>query len=224
MKIAIKIGLSEISIWLFSILIVGLIFYGYSLLFDSPLFFILMPLVGVIMIIFFFIIKIFLLWIKIKMYGLPIEGSFLVESKQAVSWLTERSMVIAVDSISNLVGVPREGLLWVYTKLLKSKLGKNLWVAGCINEPSLTEIGNNTMIGAGALVTAHLVEKDKVILKKIIIGSNCTIGAKSIVMPGAVIGDGAIVGAMSLVPKNAVLEPYSVYVGIPVKKIKSLKP
>ena len=43
-------------------------------------------------------------------------------------------------------------------------------------------------------------------------------------MPGVEIGDNTIVGACSLVTKNKKLKPNSLYLGIPVKRIKSLKP
>lgn len=57
------------------------------------------------------------------------------------------------------------------------------------------------------------VEKACVILKKhAIIGSACT------VMPGVTVGEGAAVGSMSFV--NCSLEPWSIYVGIPCRKIK----
>lgn len=57
------------------------------------------------------------------------------------------------------------------------------------------------------------VEKAYVVLEKhAILGSGCT------VMPGVTVGEGAAVGSMSFV--NHSLEPWSVYVGIPCKKIK----
>ena len=48
--------------------------------------------------------------------------------------------------------------------------------------------------------------------KHALIGSGCTI------FPNLTIGEGAAVGSMSLINKS--LEPYSIYVGIPAKKIK----
>lgn len=56
-------------------------------------------------------------------------------------------------------------------------------------------------------------------LKPTIIGKDCWIGAKSIIITGIHIGDGTIVAAGSVVTKD--LDPYSVYGGIPAKKIKA---
>lgn len=57
------------------------------------------------------------------------------------------------------------------------------------------------------------VEKACVIMEKhAILGSGCT------VMPGVTVGEGTAVGSMSFV--NRSLEPWSMYVGIPCRKIK----
>lgn len=53
---------------------------------------------------------------------------------------------------------------------------------------------------------------------KVIIEKHVVIGATSVVLPGVVIGIGSSVGAMSLVNKS--LEPWGMYAGIPVKRIK----
>jgi acetyltransferase-like isoleucine patch superfamily enzyme len=51
---------------------------------------------------------------------------------------------------------------------------------------------------------------------------HATLGANSIVLPGVTLREGALVGANSLVRKDC--DPYSVYVGNPVKKIKEYSP
>lgn len=51
------------------------------------------------------------------------------------------------------------------------------------------------------------------------IGRDCWIGARSIIMTGVEIGDGAIVAAGSVVTKD--VEAYSIYAGVPARKIKS---
>ena len=52
---------------------------------------------------------------------------------------------------------------------------------------------------------------------EIVIGNNCFIGARSIILPGVTIGNNCIIGAGSVVTKD--IPPYSVVVGIPAKKI-----
>ena len=54
--------------------------------------------------------------------------------------------------------------------------------------------------------------------KEIIIGEDCWIGIRSIIMPGVTIGNGAVVGAGAVVTKD--VEAYSVVAGNPAKVIK----
>ncbi len=56
-------------------------------------------------------------------------------------------------------------------------------------------------------------------LKPTTIGRDCWIGAYSIIMCGVNIGEGSIIAAGSIVTKD--VEPYSIYGGIPAKKIKN---
>jgi maltose O-acetyltransferase len=53
----------------------------------------------------------------------------------------------------------------------------------------------------------------------IYIGKNVWIGGNSTILPGVSVGENSIVRAGSIVNKN--IEPNSLYVGVPVKKIKS---
>ena len=53
---------------------------------------------------------------------------------------------------------------------------------------------------------------------KIILKDFCQIGANSIVMPSVTFEEGAVAGAFSFVKEN--LEEWSIYAGIPAKKIK----
>jgi len=54
------------------------------------------------------------------------------------------------------------------------------------------------------------------------IGEHCWIGANAIVLPGARIGPRTAVGAGSVV--DGTLESDSVYVGVPARKLRSLRP
>jgi galactoside O-acetyltransferase len=56
---------------------------------------------------------------------------------------------------------------------------------------------------------------------RIILGKHVIIGAGSVVLPGCKIGQGCAVGALSLVKKS--LEPWGIYAGIPVNRIKNRK-
>jgi len=84
------------------------------------------------------------------------------------------------------------------------------------------EIGSQTVISQDAyLCTAsHDISSPTMELKTkpIIIGSNCWICARAIVLPGVTIGDGAVIGAGAVVSKD--VEPWSVVCGSPAVVIK----
>lgn len=57
--------------------------------------------------------------------------------------------------------------------------------------------------------------------KPVTIGRHCIVGTHSVIFPGVVLAEGTAVGAMTLVTKST--EAWSVYSGIPAKKIKKRK-
>lgn len=48
------------------------------------------------------------------------------------------------------------------------------------------------------------------------------VGSSSVIMPGAILSEGTFIGANSLIESNTVTEPFSLYVGSPIKKIKAM--
>jgi len=102
-------------------------------------------------------------------------------------------------------------------KLLGAKIGNNFALAGTIYNSELVEIGSNVIIGNQALVTCHIVDANRVILKRIKIGNNCTIGVRSVVMPGVEIGDNSVVAPGSVVAMDTKIPPNQIWVGIPAK-------
>jgi len=52
------------------------------------------------------------------------------------------------------------------------------------------------------------------------IGDYCGVGTNSVIMPGTVIPEGTVIGGLSWVPAFSKLDPWSVYAGVPIKKIK----
>ena len=49
------------------------------------------------------------------------------------------------------------------------------------------------------------------------IGARCLIGMGSVILNNAVVGEGSIIAAGSVVPENTVIEPYSLWAGLPAK-------
>ena len=88
------------------------------------------------------------------------------------------------------------------------------------------DIGRNTLIAAGCIITseghnikAHIFKKS-LVQKKIIIGNNVWIGANTTILPGVKIESGSIIAAGSVVSKN--IPKKVIAAGIPAKIVKLL--
>lgn len=85
-----------------------------------------------------------------------------------------------------------------------------------------TMLANNVTILGGdhnyKKVGKPIIFSGRGVVKNTQIGTDCWIGAHSIIMCGVIIGDGSIIAAGSVVTKN--VESYSVYGGVPARKIK----
>lgn len=79
-------------------------------------------------------------------------------------------------------------------------------------EKSVSRIGNNVSVG-------HLVN-----IHGAVIEDDCLIGMGSTLMDNCHIGTGSIIAAGSLVLARTVVEPYSMYAGVPAKKVKDVSP
>jgi carbonic anhydrase/acetyltransferase-like protein (isoleucine patch superfamily) len=56
------------------------------------------------------------------------------------------------------------------------------------------------------------------------IEDNALIGMGAVVLDHAVIGEGAIVAAGSVILSNTIVEPFSIYAGVPAKFVKMANP
>lgn len=61
--------------------------------------------------------------------------------------------------------------------------------------------------------------KEHLIAGDVVFGDHTAVGANSVVMPDNAIPDGAVIGALSFVPPRFPFEPWSIYAGIPVRKV-----
>lgn len=76
---------------------------------------------------------------------------------------------------------------------------------------------------SGAELTNSTIpdEYKKIISKPVKIERHVIIGASSVVLPGVILTEGTACGAMTLVNRST--EPWSVYIGIPARKMKERK-
>ena len=80
----------------------------------------------------------------------------------------------------------------------------------CTFEKCGTTIGNSVSIGHHAIVHGCTLE------------DNVLIGMGAIVMDHAVIGHHSIIAAGAVVSENTIVEPFSIYAGVPARRIKEI--
>jgi carbonic anhydrase/acetyltransferase-like protein (isoleucine patch superfamily) len=85
-------------------------------------------------------------------------------------------------------------------------------VIHCTYEKTKVVIGNNVSIGHNALVHGCTIE------------DNVLLGMGSIVMDNCFIEENCIIAAGAVLLENTRVESWSVYAGIPAKKVKTLSP
>ena len=108
----------------------------------------------------------------------------------------------------------------VFYKLFGCKLGRGVGIYSRLWDVELIEIGNDTYIGTGCIIGSHAISQGQLYRKRIKIGTNCTIGAGTIMLPGVTIEDQVIVASNSVIPSNRILRANSIYAGSPIKRIK----
>ncbi len=152
------------------------------------------------------------------------EGRVPIRSFKVWSWYNYNGLILAWQTLFGKFW--RSSALYVlFLRAMGAKIGKHVIVnSNTVYDHDMLEIGDKTVIGGDAAIIGHVGEKGHLVREKIRIGKGCTIGQYTTVFPGATIGDNCHVGAMSLVPKGAKLDANAVYGGVPVRKIKDLKP
>jgi len=89
-------------------------------------------------------------------------------------------------------------------------------------DPIFTRAGDNTIIGEDSCLYAHAIEGGHLSHKRIVLGNNVTIGAKSILMPGIEVGDASIIASGSVMLKNTMVGKNEIWGGNPARFIKNV--
>ncbi|MBU0533449.1 MAG: hypothetical protein KJ887_01430 [Candidatus Omnitrophica bacterium] len=148
------------------------------------------------------------------------EGVYPIFSLGGLKWAFASCLYLLINFtfIDFILLTPFANLL---QRLLGAKLGKNVQInSKFVFDATLLEIGDNTVVGGGAIVIGHVVERGRLKLSKVKIGKNVTLGSHCTIMPGCEIGDNAIIGAGAVLLKNTKVDPRSVYYGVPAQPLK----
>lgn len=152
------------------------------------------------------------------------QGVFSVDSPTpaVVYYALSETLMRTIEKVFSMLLIPPAVHGNILLKIFGKKCGtRNL--INPINDPHLTSIGNDCIIGFGAMILGHEIKGKRIILKEVKIGNKVTIAAHVIISPGVVIEDDVVVGAKSYVLKDAVLKKGGFYVGCPAKLKKIIK-
>jgi acetyltransferase-like isoleucine patch superfamily enzyme len=148
------------------------------------------------------------------------EGEYHIISAGAVKWAMANSLylLVAATFMDFILLTPFANFFY---RIMGAKVGKNCQInSKFCSDMSLLEIGDGAVIGGHATVICHSFERNRLILKKVRIGKRAIIGLNSVILPGCEIGDGALIAAGAVLSKNTIVEPRSIYFGVPAISAK----
>jgi acetyltransferase-like isoleucine patch superfamily enzyme len=161
-----------------------------------------------------------------RFHGLP-----LIQKTQNSKIVIGKNFVACSNPKNNTIGVFQKVTLKTCRKGAILHIGDNVGISGAVISSMLSiTIGNNVLIGSGALITdndAHPIHPDfrrdntKILVAAILIEDDVFIGARSIILKGVTIGKGSIIGAGAVVTRN--VPEYSIVAGNPAKVIGDVR-
>jgi hypothetical protein len=164
---------------------------------------------------------IFITGIVRVIFGLTLrEGEYPVASLGALKWVLVNALVQLVANIfmDFMILTP---FITLFFRLMGAKVGKNVQInSKYCADLSLLELEDQAVIGGHATVIAHSFERGRLILRKVKIGKQAVIGLNSVILPGCQIGDNALIAAGAVLQKNTIVEPRSVYFGVPAMSVR----
>ena len=112
----------------------------------------------------------------------------------------------------------------LYLRVVGAHIGDQVMInTKFLHDHGLLSIGEGTLIGGDAVLSAHAAEQGHLVLSPIKVGKKCLIGQKSVLMPGVEVGDGAVVAAGAIVLKDTKIPAGEVWGGIPARRIRAAR-
>lgn len=135
-------------------------------------------------------------------------------------WLAER-----LSGLFNAKLIADSALYPFFLRAMGAKVGKfchigKMTVGACAD---LVEIGDDVVIGADVVLSVSVIERGRLILKKVVIEKGAVIGTHCVIEGGATIGERAEVAALSLVPDGMHIPGFQRFHGSPARFEREIK-
>jgi acetyltransferase-like isoleucine patch superfamily enzyme len=88
-----------------------------------------------------------------------------------------------------------------------------------LSDHNLLDFGHGVVVGDGAHISGHTVERGVVKTGRVRLGDYVTVGLGSALGIGVEAGAGCQIGALTVVPKHSRLEAGATYAGVPARRI-----
>ncbi len=145
---------------------------------------------------------------RIKPGRYPLWGSYYLR------WWFVQSVISSIP-LDYLAGTP---LLPAIYRLLGARIGRNVHLeTDHIAAFDLITIGDDTSVDEGANISGYSVENGELIIAPVMIGSNCFVGTKAVIMEGAVMDDYARLEDLSLLETGQKIPKGETWSGSPAK-------
>jgi non-ribosomal peptide synthetase-like protein len=126
---------------------------------------------------------------------------------------------IDITPLSLLTGTP---FLALYYRLMGMKTGKNVYLGSDrVRVFDLVSVGNNSSISKEAHLMGYTVEDGMLKLGRISVGSNCFVGARSLLHPGSAMEDDSALLELSMLKENCTIPEGETWRGSPANPYKS---
>jgi carbonic anhydrase/acetyltransferase-like protein (isoleucine patch superfamily) len=106
----------------------------------------------------------------------------------------------------------------VVEMLYGARIGRDVALGGVIDDPYQVTIGPGCVIGFGTLISGNYISDGALTCGPVVIGSNVTVGANSVVFPGTQIGDNAVLMGGSYVMPGTTIPTGQTWRGNPARK------
>jgi len=119
-------------------------------------------------------------------------------------------------------GLLRNTPIWVwYMRANGARIGRRVWVNSLdVTDHCLLELGDDVVIGAGAHLSGHTVERGVVRTAPVRLGAGTGVGVNCHVEIDVETGPGCQIGSLAMVPKGSRLAGDSTWVGTPVHRLE----
>lgn len=142
----------------------------------------------------------FLVPVKAGIYPLSSKTTKLLAIRVSADQ-TARMMLIPLDFMPLVVN---RYLRPIFFKCYGVKVGRNAYFSRVnkVDALPLIELGDNLKVGQLGVISCHYIAQQNLVLQKIIVGNNVTIGDYAIVLPGAILEDNTIIDPKTVVPRK----------------------